>query len=163
MPRFSFTAPSPQYVGNLYGPLFDREVVVIKGAPFPVTAKDRFASASIVHEDGTLLGGVAMDLGCAASLGAAMALIPAGVVAETVKTGRLDISLWENTLEVVNVSTRFFQPHCEGMLMAGKGWVRPTDVPPEVLALLASAPKKTFYKVDIKGYGGGHLGLYAIA
>jgi hypothetical protein len=163
MPRFTFTPPSPPYVGNLYGPLFDREVVVIKGAPIPVTAKDRFASAAIVHEDGTLLGAVAMDLGCAAALGAAMALIPAGVVAETVKSGRLDMSLWENTLEVVNVSTRFFQPHCEGMLLASKGWVKPADMTPDVLQLLTSAPKKAFFKVDIKGYGGGHLGLYAIA
>jgi hypothetical protein len=95
---------------------------------------------------------VEADLACAALLGAALAMIPAGRVQEVVKAGTLEADLAENTHEVFNVMTR---------ALTMDGSIRARLRKFVVLETKGGKPVKhdLAWELSVAGYGAGKLAL----
>lgn len=98
------------------------------------------------------------ELGLAASLGAALSMIPAGIAQEHVRKGRLDENLAENLHEVMNV----------GASMLSGGGTRvvlqtlhlpPDPAPAEWKTFLSRPPARLDLEVSIPGYEPGKMAL----
>lgn len=120
---------------------------------------------------GTFHGGdravVAMcagDLAFAAFTGAALSLIPAESAHERIATGALDEMLEENFAEVLNVLARIYVVP-ESARMTLLETVFPPRVVPATLegAAPGAVVLRADYRIDIDGYGTGHLALWGRA
>ena len=103
---------------------------------------------------------IAFDKHLAATLGAAIALIPAATAQQAVGAGPLPENLLENTSEVLNVMSSLFNvdeaPHLrlETVHDSGDG-----PLPGDVLTRLRSYGPRLDLNVEVQGYGGGLLGV----
>lgn len=103
---------------------------------------------------------IALDKPLAATLGAAIALIPPATAEEAVGAGPLPQNLLENTSEVLNVMSSLFNaegaPHLrlETVYDSGDG-----PLPGDVLTRLRSYGPRLDLTVEVQGYGGGLLGV----
>lgn len=103
---------------------------------------------------------VAMDTALAASLGAAIALIPAATAQGAVGPGPLPDTLLENVSEVFNVVSSLFNvgdaPHLrlDSVHDSGAG-----PLPGDVATLLRSYGPRLDATVDVRGYGTGLLAV----
>ncbi len=80
-------------------------------SPPKIDAKPAYI-ATYVNEDGSVVGLCRCDLAAAASLGAALSMLPAGRVDDCIRSSSLDEMLYENFWEVCNVLVRVFNaPH----------------------------------------------------
>ena len=90
--------------------------------------------------------------------GAALALLPAGLAQDAIKSGKLDQALQDNFAEVANVLTATFREFGErvilGKIQYGSAQLLPEDVRPCV-----AAPRRLDLEVTITGYGVGRCGL----
>ncbi len=79
-------------------------------SPPKIDAKPAYI-ATYVNEDGSVVGLCRCDLAAAASLGAALSMLPAGRVDDCIRSSSLDEMLYENFWEVCNVVSVFLTPH----------------------------------------------------
>jgi hypothetical protein len=107
-----------------------------------------------VDDSGKLAGLCLCDLGLASSMGAALALIPAGAAAETVRVGTLSGEMMDNLREVLNVMASLFGgPHVRFSALVAP----PTAPPAEVAALAARPGSRLDLDVAVAGYLGGKV------
>ena len=106
----------------------------------------------------------AADLAFAAFTGAALSLIPAESARERMAAGALDEMLEENFAEVLNVLARIFvvaestrMTLLEPVFPPRALPVAPTPGPTPAAILRGD------YRIDIDGYGVGHLALWSLA
>jgi len=131
----------------------------IKDLPPVKSADGYYAVASYEREDGTLAAGFAIDLQLAASLAAALTLVPAGVADDSVRAKALEPMLEENLAEVLNVAGRFFNgPTWPRAILKALG--KPPGADP-VKQLWATAPTRLAFEVTPAGHKGGKIALVA--
>ena len=160
------SAPAPQRIRVLRGPEIGVVLRDLIGKPMqlkdlpPVKAADAFYTvASYEREDGTLAASFGIDLQLAASLAAALTLVPAGVADDSVRAKRLDPLLEENLAEVLNVAGRFFNgPTAPRVIL--KALDKP-PCPAPIGQLWATAPTRFAFEVTPAGYKGGKIALVA--
>jgi hypothetical protein len=106
----------------------------------------------------------AADLALAAFTGAALSLIPAESAQERIATGVLDEMLQENFAEVLNVLARIYVVP-ESARMTLLETIFPPRAVPATLegAAPGAAVLRADYRIDIDGYGTGHLALWGLA
>lgn len=98
------------------------------------------------------------ELGLAASLGAALSLIPSGIAQEQARKGQLDENLTENLHEVMNVGASMFSGG--GMRVVLHSLHLPPAPPPaEWKAFLSRPPARLDLEVSIPGYEPGKMAL----
>ncbi len=103
---------------------------------------------------------IAFDKYLAATLGAAIALIPPATAARGAGAGPLPENLLENTSEVLNVMSSLFNvedaPHLrlEQVYDSGDG-----PLPGDVLTRLRSYGPRLDLDVEVQGYSGGLMGI----
>ena len=146
--------PAPEALASTLRSLFGRAVTgkVLPALVAPVATS---LTASYELDDGTVGGACILDVQLAASLGAALALMPPAVAAEAVRRGALDAALLENVHEVLNICTGLFEggdaPHVRlGAVGAGA-------VPPAVQAMLKVPRNTVCSEVAVQGYPAGRL------
>jgi hypothetical protein len=152
--------PSERDIEPFLGDLLGRKVTVRAGGKLAQGPKDKFVGAAYRAESGALAGVAAVDLPLAVALGASIAALPPGTVAPIVTTGRFTEAVWENLYEVLNVTSRWFQPQQGTMVAIDKMW-QGAELPADIRSALAAFPKKFEAKVEVQGYGGGMLLLAA--
>jgi hypothetical protein len=110
------------------------------------------------HPTGELAALFVADLPFCSWSGAALALLPAGLAQDAIKSGKLDQALQDNFAEVANVLTATFREFGErvilGKIQYGSAQLLPEDVRPCV-----AAPRRLDLEVTITGYGVGRCGL----
>ena len=103
---------------------------------------------------------IALDKPLAATLGAAIALIPPATAEEAVGAGPLPQNLLENTSEVLNVMSSLFNaegaPHLRLETVYDSG---AAPLPADVAHWLRSYGPRLDLAVDVRGYGTGLLGV----
>ena len=144
------TLPAADGVARILTSLLGRAVTARKVAVAPakvglvgVYALAREPAAAVI----------AFDVGLAAHVGAALALVPPAVAAECARKGKLEDNLRENTAEVLNILCPLVNP--AGAPHLGLREVV-TAVADEIKPMVSS-PARLELDVQVSGYGGGRL------
>lgn len=149
--------PQPEAIGALLTDLVGRTAACAK-ASGPVPPGPRVAG-TYVRESGELGGVCVMDLKLAASLAAAMTMMPAGVTETSVRARQLDAALLDNAREVLNVCSRWLcLPSGYRVILAD---VHNGSIPPALAARFRKPSLSLEVNVSLEGYQGGRLSLYA--
>lgn len=101
------------------------------------------------------------ELSLAASLAAALSVVPVGAVKDAVSAGRLERSLQDNLAEVMNVLARFVSGSGRrfGLIHS---WAAPEVVEDEVLQAAHSSDEVRAAAVEVPGYLDGRLAFYTL-
>ena len=113
-------------------------------------------------DDGAVIGCGIYDIACAARMGSALTLIPAGAAAEAVRMGRVDENMAENFREVLNVMSRLFDSGGSSRVCLGPVHRPGEALPPELAARMSKPSARLDNSVDIAGYGKGNLTLLSL-
>ena len=154
-----FLVPDTKEVSRMLTFLLGREVKVAKGSRIRTGARDHWTLGVFVAEDGTVVGLCATDFPLAANSGAALSLFPPHIAKACIDSNEIEESLWENTLEVYNVVSRFFHDAHDGMIQLGTTYKSGADVPKEVKKYMRRSKRRVDLRVNISGYGSGSLAL----
>lgn len=151
--------PSPDAFGRLLTGLLGKKVGIAKAAPLPSTEVRGVAAyvdtARVVHY------AAATDAPFLAGIGAALALIPAAVVADAVRSPKLPDNLVENAYEVLNIGASVFN-EIEGTALHVKISKLMSPPPEEVMGRLAKAAGRVDMLVQVPGYPDAKVSLFAL-
>ena len=147
--------PKPPELEKLLGALLMRPVKVVR-AEDEVAPPAPHATALFHTEEPVLQVLVRADLSLAASLAAALSVLPVAAVKECVASKRMDESLQDNFVEVMNVLSRF---------VSGGGRtfrLGPVTCPPaaagaDLLALVEGSDERRVYSIEVSGFLSGRL------
>ncbi len=148
--------PTAKDVRDLLEGLFGKDVTVSPGEP--VSLNDKPAVA--VYVDPTLAATalVLVDLPLGAWLAGALALLPKGGLEDAIDEGELSPMHLEALYEVVNIAASMFngegRNHSKLYELHAPGEAVPGDI-----AGLAAAFNRIDLRVDVAGYGSGHLSI----
>lgn len=101
------------------------------------------------------------DMGFVAAVGASLSMIPAGVAAEAVRTGRPSEAIVENWAEVVNIASSLYNNASQLHVRLVERHVKPPKLPPEVIAAVQRCKVRIDAEISVKGYGSGKLAMFA--
>ena len=147
--------PTPVAIADLITDLIGRDVTAKTTPPSPLAAKGRTVA---VYRDAEhmLKAAVCCDLAVGGSFGAAMTVMPVGLVDDSVKAGKLEAGLSENLYEVFNVLSAIF-PKAGMPRLILRGVHADGNVDPEVAVLLAKPPDRIDMDVSVAGYRPGKM------
>lgn len=154
-----FLVPDTKEVSRMLTFLLGREVKVAKGSRIRTGARDLWTLGVYVAEDQTVVGVCATDFPLAANSGAALSLFPPHIAKACLDNEKIDESIWENTLEVFNVVSRFFHEAHDGMIQLGSSHKDGSEVPKEIKKFMRRSKRRVDLRVNISGYGSGALAL----
>jgi hypothetical protein len=146
--------PPPADLEKLLAGLLMRAVKVAK-APAAEPATGPLAVALFRTDDPVLEVAVVCDVTLAASMAAALSVIPAAAVKECVAAGGLDDSLRENFAEVMNVVARFVSG--AGRRFALEKVACAPESAPELVEAANGSDERRDLTAEIAGYAGGRI------
>jgi hypothetical protein len=122
------------------------------------------AAVAVYNDDsGAAVALIACDIKFASYMGAALAMIPPEVAAESVTAGVLHEDLAENLHEIMNIAARFFNYADKSTHVSlSEMLVNGTPPPDSVMTLLANATQRMDLDADIPDYGSGRFTLIAM-
>jgi hypothetical protein len=103
----------------------------------------------------------AMDTDFTLRCGAALSMVPTTVVEEAMRRGELPDHLVENVQEVANILAQLLNSPRTPHLRLRAVHQLPTDLPTEVVQLLAEPEFRRDFAIAIEGYGNGRMSLLA--
>jgi serine/threonine protein kinase/CheY-like chemotaxis protein len=121
------------------------------------TMPDKGVVAVYVGDDGVGAALVHFDLPAAASTAAALTLVPATMVQEASRAGKLPQILWDNLHEVANVLTRLARGMSASRLRLQGMFPLPGAVPAAIAAALKTPPSRMSFDVAVSAYAGGRI------
>ena len=148
---------TPELTGVLLRDLLGRAVTVKKSTPMALTSKAPFVIAVYSAGPNPVAHLCICDLALAASVGAALCMLPAGSIQDTIRAGTLAPAVESNLHEVFNVMSRLFG--AAGTAHASlTGLHLPSAPLPAAEAKLMSCPANRLdVEVNVSGYGAGRL------
>lgn len=150
------TLPPALSVAKALGGILGKDVkATAQKAPTPLPLKECFVGR---YDDGagTLEALVVIDFALAASLGSALALIPAGVTKDAIKVKKLEGDMRDNAYEVANILANSFV----GKRVRLIDFAEPKAASEEALRFAAAAGQTLRLEIAIPSYPGGILELY---
>jgi hypothetical protein len=153
-------AITPEKVTALFRQLLGRDVTGAKIPPFIIPVADPCITATFVAEDGAMVAVCVCDLDLAANAGAALVLIPAGAAKDCVTTRKLDPSLRENFLEILNICSSLFGGTDTQRVKLGKVCDSQKERSEDVVKFIKTPHATQPVKLTIAGYGAGRICVY---
>jgi len=155
--------PQPEAIAKLLGSLFDKRIHVARSSS-PLAVPAYRGLCDYIDSAQSVLFVAVCDMPLLAGIGAALAMIPAGVVAEAVKSGKPSDALRENAYEVFNIAASIFN-EVEGTEIHVKlrALSLAPPVPPPLLVKMAKPASRLDLDVTVPGYPIGRLSLLAVA
>jgi hypothetical protein len=147
--------PRPTELEKLLGALLMRPVKVAR-AEDDAAPQGPLTSALFHTDEPVLQVLVRADLALAASLAAALSVVPASAVKECVAARSMDASLQDNFGEVMNVLSRFLSMGGRTFRL-GPVSCPPAAVTPDLQALVEGADERRTFTVEVPGYAAGRL------
>lgn len=148
--------PAPKEVRDLLCDLLGRDVTVAPADP-PGGAVP--PTAVFVHDDLSVAGVIGFELPLAATVAAAVGLIPVGGAEACVEDGELSALFGENLAEVCNVLATLFNRgggrHVKLHALHRTG----AEVPSDLVAHLEALGNRLDLSVAVAGYGSGTFSL----
>lgn len=155
--------PQPDAIAKLLGSLFDKRIHVAR-ATSPLAVPAYRGVCDYIDASQSLLFVAVCDMPLLAGVGAALAMIPAGVVADAVRSGKPSDAIRENAYEVFNIAASIFN-EVEGTEIHVKlrALSLAPPIPPPFLVKIAKPTSRLDLDVTVPGYPLGKLSLLAIA
>lgn len=150
---------STDEVSELLSSLVGKEAAVRKAEPLTPEGGVPFVVCAYNDEDGEVGAALLADVTLAASLSAALTLVPAEVVGEATKRGELDDGLLENFAEIANICTQLVRLKGFPRFNLGDSHQTATGLPDEIGAFLSRAAFAAGFDVDVPGYGKGRMAV----
>ncbi len=139
--------------------LCGKAVVCRPGKPFAPAPRSPVVVASYVEAGNRLAAVLVMDLGLAASAGAALVMLPPVMAQECIKAGKITENVDENLHEVMNVCATLF--NSQNTPRVALGTVAAVEKLPDPVVAFAKAPSTRLdLEVALPGYPGGKLSLF---
>lgn len=155
--------PKAQAVREMLESLVGREVEIRTGGPMVDPAGPGGAIvAEFVSDAMALHALVALDVPAAAHLSAALALLPAGVSAESAHSGELTDLLFEATHEVCHIISALF--NADGAPHLRLGTVHPpqSPLPKDVSSWVMAYVARLDLEIAVAGYGEGTVSILVL-
>lgn len=133
----------------------DAEVVDVDDDPEAQTL------AVYVDDDGTPRAVVVVDLALGAAAGAALALVPAVMLEEVARTGKLPENLAENLHEVLNIFVSLLNSSATPHVGLRQTIELPSELDADVRAIVDAPARRRDFVVAIEGYGEGNMAVLA--
>ncbi len=154
--------PVANAVGTLIGSLIGARPKVAK-IPTPIVPGKTHTVATYVDAEKKIVYAAVADVAFVASAGSALAMIPAGVVAEAVKSGKPSDAMYENTYEVLNIGASLFNEIEDTALHVKIEQLTPVaQAPAQLVARLTKPAARIDLSVTLPGYPEGKLSLLAL-
>jgi hypothetical protein len=155
--------PTAQEVRELIGGLLGRDLEMSTGAPMTDPEGPGGAVvAEYVSDRLSLNALIAMDLGAAAHIGAALALMPPAVSKEAVAEGELTDVLLETAGEVLNVMAALFNPEGAPHLRLGEVHPPQSPLPKDVAPWIKAYVARLDLAINVPGYGPGQISVLVL-
>jgi hypothetical protein len=153
--------PTPASIADLVTMLVGKPTRAGRGTPLAVSAAR--GVATYVDKDAKITFVTLTDMAFIASVGAALAMIPPGIVGEAVKSGKPSHVLVENAVEVLNILASLFNDlEGKGVHVKLQRLVLVPPLPPELARLIAKPGHRLDLEVTLPGYPNGRLSLLAV-
>lgn len=152
--------PTAMDLERFYSDLLGKRISMKAPARLAVTPGSDFVAATYRDETNQITGIACTDIPLGAAFGAALTMMPVDQAKAAATTGKFPDALWENLYEVLNITSRWFQPQTGHMLAIDPKIYRAKELPAEVRAALSAAKTRVDVKAEIPGYG---LGVFLLA
>jgi len=155
--------PVPKQVRDLFGDLLDREVTLTPAAPQAPTPSTPTTVAVYVDDYLRISALIICDLELSARAGAAIGLVPVSGAEAVIEEGALSAVLQENLFEVLNIAASMFNaPGAEHLRLHE---VHPAGPPlsQQLWAMTLTLGRREDFRLDIAGYGAGHVSVVLVA
>lgn len=154
----NYPLPNPARVNDLLGMLFDG-LDVKPGGAFDAKPTGGAYFGVFVADNDTPVALCGADAALAASLGAALSMLPPGVAKEAAKSKELTPVMIDNVREVMNICSRLLMDDSSSHLKLSQ--VYPANsLPPSAGGLLGTKDRREF-TLQVPKYGGGVLTVIA--
>jgi len=110
-------------------------------------------------EDGDVAALIICDAAFGCFVGAALAMVPAGVAQEAARAGKIPDNLRENFDEVLNIIAGLFNREGSPRVRYDKLLGAGDDLPEDVAALDGTPEESQDWSADIDGYGAGLVSI----
>ena len=149
--------PDVHYTTTLLGMLFDG-LTVKPAAKLDLAAAPGAFCAVYVGDDGIPAAFCACDFAFAANAGAALSMLPQGVVKDVVRERALTAVMQGNLHEVMNICTRLVVREGAAHLRLN-GVAAVSTLPADRAALLHGAKARVDFEIAIPKYGAGRFAV----
>lgn len=120
-------------------------------------------TAVYADDQGQRCAALVCPMSVAASLGAALAMIPAATALQAARRGQLTEVLADTVREVFNIAAQLFRPpNAKYRIALTELYVHKEPVPKELATALRKAAARLDVEVDISGYTKGPLSLLTL-
>jgi hypothetical protein len=148
--------PIQEAVRDFFTDLLGRGAAATKRPALPLD--DPLVVGRFDDDDGGAAALLVADVPFAAISGAALAMIPAVVAQEAIKTGEMSSALFDNFREVVNVFSGLLNSPSTPHLVL-RALERHPEATTEITELLEAPSRRRDFDVTIEGYGSGCLAV----
>lgn len=153
----TYPTPSEIEVRQMLGMLFGNDLKISAADTMSVEPAPGKAAAVFVADDGTPVTACVCDMQFAAFAGAALTRIPKGGAEDAARSGELTANMLGNLHEVMNICSRLFMSASSPHLKLDKLYASAAELPENAKSILGSIKGRLDLKVNIPGYGDGHL------
>ena len=155
--------PTPREieVRQMLAMLFGNELEINEAEALPTGTDSGHPTAVFTADDGTPVTACVCDMNFAAFAGCALTKIPPGGAEDAAKSGELTENMLGNLHEVMNICSRLFMDSSSPHLKLDKLYASISELPDNARTLVDSVAGRLDLKVNIPGYGEGHLSFLA--
>ncbi len=154
-----FDIPDTDDVSRMLTFLIGHNVKAKKASRYRPGTREAHALGVYVNGTNEPIGICLTDLGLAIHFGAALSHVPAVEAKKAIKARTIDPELWDHTLEVYSVISRFFHESHDGMVQLGPTFPDAHEISKDVKRLMRRSKRRADLIVDIEGYGKGTMSL----
>ncbi len=150
--------PTPEEVANTFTHLLGKKVAA-KKIP-SIDHKSPMAVGVYVTDGGVLRALAVADVAAAGSMGAALVMLPKGVVEDAIDEKKMGENLLENYREVVNIGASLFNRSGGPRMILKDAIQSPPDLPEEIQILMTSAKSRLDLEINVEGYRTGKMTFF---
>jgi hypothetical protein len=150
-----YPLPDDYRVADLLGILFDG-IEVKAGGTFDQTPAGGSLFGVFIADNGAPVALCGADANLAASLGAALSMLPVGAAKEAAKSRELTSAMTDNMREIMNICTRLVMDTGSPHLRLDQVYTV-KSLPAPATALLGAHKGRREFRVQVPKYGGGVL------
>jgi hypothetical protein len=148
--------PGEKTIGKLLEDILGHSVVAKKRPPNPLTGPGTRVIAVFESDNDVIVAACVCDLTLAVEMGAALVMLPPGVVQEAVTAGKCTGNLMENLVEVLNMCRPWFQQN-GARIRCPQLYQTPCAMPAPVSKLLLAPKQRLDLDVTVSGYRSGKM------
>ncbi len=152
--------PNSDAIQELLAGLLGKDATTSDSKPYVPDPGKPYGLACYRFDDGGVAAVALCDLAFAARFGACLAMVPAAVAEDVLKSGELSPEYQENAGEVFNVLGVAIVDENSPHIKLTEVQFRADDLPDEFAAVVKGSASASATTTEVEGYGTGQLTVY---